>query len=81
MGRDDRPDKAGNSRSFGDAEPMELMRCPICNTPMMGNWHDYPDYPFCSKRCRVIDLGRWLSEEYRISDAAPEEDRSTPPDG
>lgn len=58
---------------------MKPMRCPICDTPMPGNWQDYPDYPFCSKRCRLIDLGRWLSEEYRIADAAPDEDRSTPP--
>jgi hypothetical protein len=27
---------------------------------------DWPDYPFCSRRCRLIDLGRWLGEEYRL---------------
>lgn len=51
--------------------------CLICETPMPGNWADYPDYPFCSKRCRMIDLGRWLGESYRVS-GAPSEDRSTP---
>jgi len=27
--------------------------------------------PFCSKRCKTIDLARWLNEEYRIPSAAP----------
>ena len=41
------------------------MRCPICNkeTPYEGN----PDRPFCSERCRLLDLDNWLSERYRIS--------------
>ena len=25
-----------------------------------------PNFPFCSKRCKSIDLGKWLNEEYRI---------------
>jgi len=45
---------------------------------MPGNWQDYPDYPFCSRRCRIIDLGRWLGEEYRVPDKTPPEDLSTP---
>jgi uncharacterized protein len=28
--------------------------------------------PFCSERCRLADLGRWLSEDYRVPDAAPD---------
>ena len=27
-----------------------------------------PEVPFCSKRCRMIDLGMWADEEYRISE-------------
>jgi endogenous inhibitor of DNA gyrase (YacG/DUF329 family) len=27
---------------------------------------DWPDRPFCSPRCRLIDLGRWLGEDYRF---------------
>jgi hypothetical protein len=47
---------------------------------MPGNWADYPDYPFCTKRCRLVDLGRWLGEEYTVGGDA--RDRSTPgPDG
>jgi endogenous inhibitor of DNA gyrase (YacG/DUF329 family) len=41
------------------------MKCPICGKPT--NWKDNPDRPFCSERCRIIDLGRWASEEYSVS--------------
>lgn len=39
--------------------------CPICGTaprPREDNKH----YPFCSQRCQLVDLGRWLNEDYRI---------------
>ncbi|HLY62178.1 MAG TPA: DNA gyrase inhibitor YacG [Terriglobia bacterium] len=55
------------------------MRCPICKTevPGVGN----PNRPFCSERCKMIDLDNWLSERYRISspdDAeAPDQDFQT----
>jgi len=40
------------------------MKCPICKREV----HEgAPDYPFCSERCRLIDLGKWASEDYRIS--------------
>lgn len=43
---------------------------------------EYPDFPFCSKRCRVIDLGRWLGEDYKVaSREAVSEDRSSPSSG
>jgi endogenous inhibitor of DNA gyrase (YacG/DUF329 family) len=47
---------------------------------MPGSWQDYPDYPFCTKRCRMIDLGRWLGEDYRVAGKDDDEDRSTPAD-
>lgn len=56
------------------------MRCPICDVPMPGNWADYPEYPFCSPRCKRIDLGRWLGEEYRIPDRGGR-DHSSPGEG
>ena len=59
---------------------MNKVRCPICDAAMPGNWQDYPDYPFCTRRCRMVDLGRWLGEGYRIADKDAE-DRSTPPEG
>ncbi|MBS1858474.1 MAG: DNA gyrase inhibitor YacG [Acidobacteria bacterium] len=40
-----------------------MIKCPICKTPVeIGA----PDFPFCGERCRLIDLGNWASEEYRI---------------
>jgi endogenous inhibitor of DNA gyrase (YacG/DUF329 family) len=42
-------------------------RCPICDGPMRGeSAAEFPHLPFCSERCRRIDLGRWLGESYRI---------------
>jgi endogenous inhibitor of DNA gyrase (YacG/DUF329 family) len=38
---------------------------------MPGQAAEWPDYPFCSARCRKIDLGRWLDEKY----AVPAEDQ------
>jgi endogenous inhibitor of DNA gyrase (YacG/DUF329 family) len=40
------------------------LRCPICKKPV--NNAD-PDFPFCSDRCRIIDLGKWASGQYVIS--------------
>ena len=34
---------------------------------MEGVVDDFPHRPFCSSRCKTIDLGRWLDESYRIS--------------
>lgn len=39
------------------------MRCPICRKEVASG---APEMPFCSERCRLIDLGRWADEEYRI---------------
>ncbi len=41
------------------------MKCPICGKPTV--WKDNPDRPFCSERCRIIDLGNWASEDYHVS--------------
>lgn len=40
--------------------------CPICKKPV---YQGDPELPFCSDRCRLIDLGNWSSEEYRIPEA------------
>jgi uncharacterized protein len=40
------------------------LRCPTCKQPVKNN---APDFPFCSERCRLIDLGKWASGEYVIS--------------
>ncbi len=41
------------------------IRCPHCATPTP--WEGNPHRPFCSERCRLIDLGCWADEEYRIA--------------
>ncbi len=40
------------------------LRCPTCGTLVLPA---DPDFPFCSDRCRLIDLGKWASGAYRIS--------------
>lgn len=45
---------------------MKKVCCPICEKKMPGPHIEWPDYPFCSPRCRKIDLGRWLGESYRV---------------
>ena len=40
------------------------MKCPICQKPVQLN---DPFMPFCSERCKLIDLGAWASEKYVIS--------------
>lgn len=42
----------------------KTLRCPSCNTPVA---LDSEDVPFCSDRCRRIDLGKWASGNYKIS--------------
>jgi uncharacterized protein len=39
-------------------------RCPTCRELVLTT---DPDFPFCSDRCRRIDLGKWASGAYRIS--------------
>ena len=47
---------------------MIRARCPICDRPMESQDKPaWPDFPFCSPRCRLIDLGRWLGEGYRLT--------------
>lgn len=42
-------------------------RCPICKTRTDSETHG--DFPFCSERCRLHDLGNWASEKYVVSEA------------
>ena len=52
---------------------MIQVHCPICRRAMPGERHDWPQFPFCSPRCKTIDLGRWLGEGYRV-EAETEDD-------
>jgi uncharacterized protein len=52
---------------------MIRVRCPICDRVMEGQSQaEWPEFPFCSPRCRLIDLGRWLDGRYRIPTSAEE---------
>jgi endogenous inhibitor of DNA gyrase (YacG/DUF329 family) len=57
---------------------MIRVRCPVCDRKMEGQGRaEWPDFPFCSARCRLIDLGRWLGEAYRL---VPEAAGEPPPE-
>lgn len=46
--------------------PRPGLKCPVCHSEMPGPAAEWPSLPFCSPRCKVIDLGRWLGEKYRL---------------
>jgi uncharacterized protein len=48
------------------AEPTAIgrTRCPRCGGEVI--WQGNPHRPFCSLSCRLVDLGAWLDEAYRI---------------
>jgi endogenous inhibitor of DNA gyrase (YacG/DUF329 family) len=47
-------------------------KCPICKTPTDSAVH--ADFPFCSERCRLRDLGAWASEKYIVSEPVFDEE-------
>ena len=58
---------------------MKFVPCPRCGAQALysseNRWR-----PFCSERCRVIDLGAWASEAYRVPVAPETEDDNALPD-
>jgi uncharacterized protein len=55
-----------------------MSKCPICDAEVESRATNKL-FPFCSPRCKTIDLGKWLSEDYRVpgeaaDDAAEPED-------
>ncbi|HWE30039.1 MAG TPA: DNA gyrase inhibitor YacG [Polyangia bacterium] len=61
---------------------MKPVNCPTCKQPVAG---DAKSFPFCSERCRLVDLGNWLDGRYRVAsqnderkpdDAADDDDHS-----
>ena len=60
---------------------MSSASCSICDRLMPGAPREWPEYPFCSKRCKTIDLGRWLGGKYAITaaDQEPEQDEPEEP--
>ena len=55
---------------------MALVRCPNCGDPVV--WGPAsPFRPFCSERCKNVDLGAWASEQYAIgAEAEPDGDET-----
>ena len=49
------------------------LRCPICKKEVKST---DPEFPFCSERCRTIDLGKWASGSYVISSPVEDADES-----
>ena len=57
-------------------KPVRLVACPRCGSRVAWS-RDNPSRPFCSERCKLIDLGAWATERYRIPDSSgPDSDRS-----
>lgn len=55
-------------------------KCPICDAPVEPRSRNQA-FPFCSPRCKTIDLGKWLNEEYRVPAAEgdePDDDDGSP---
>lgn len=51
------------------------MKCPVCKKDVPAG---APEMPFCGERCRLIDLGVWADEGYRIP--VPIDETETPPE-
>jgi endogenous inhibitor of DNA gyrase (YacG/DUF329 family) len=51
--------------------------CPTCGREL--EWATAPFRPFCSERCRLIDLGAWFSEQRAIPDDATNAPEVAPP--
>ena len=61
-----------------DRKSVPVVKCPTCNKPV--EWcAESPYRPFCSARCRQIDLGAWATESYRIPSATPPDSETEPP--
>jgi endogenous inhibitor of DNA gyrase (YacG/DUF329 family) len=45
-------------------ERVRSLRCPTCKKLVL---RSDPEFPFCSERCRLIDLGKWASDGYVVS--------------
>ncbi len=53
--------------------------CPICKKPTDSEKDS--EFPFCSERCRLLDLGAWSSEKYVVSDPIFNEEEIPETDG
>ena len=64
---------------MNDAAKPRLVPCPTCKAPAPFSPAN-PWRPFCSERCRSVDLGAWASERYRVAaETPPDADAAAPP--
>jgi endogenous inhibitor of DNA gyrase (YacG/DUF329 family) len=55
-----------------------MPRCPICDRPAAPREKNAA-FPFCSPRCKQVDLGKWLNEDYRVPvDETSDDDGAEP---
>jgi endogenous inhibitor of DNA gyrase (YacG/DUF329 family) len=60
--------------------PPRIVKCPQCGQPV--EWSPASRWrPFCSERCKMIDLGAWASEAYRIPVDEDSQSADAPPEG
>jgi endogenous inhibitor of DNA gyrase (YacG/DUF329 family) len=60
---------------------MLTFECPICEKSFtVEKREDAPFRPFCSQRCKMVDLGRWLDGTYTVSGPLTAEPEATQPD-
>ena len=57
---------AGAGAYNSGVKPMRAIRCPTCKKE--GHWFEERWGPFCSQRCKLVDLGSWFDEENKISE-------------
>ena len=59
------------------ATPCQRLICPVCNRTVRRSGQEASKqmkcFPFCSERCKLIDLGAWLETDYRILCTGDEE--------
>jgi endogenous inhibitor of DNA gyrase (YacG/DUF329 family) len=57
-------------------------RCPVCNKIVRGSIKKHSKkaifFPFCSQRCKFVDLGQWLDAEYKLVSALQPQDLDEP---
>jgi len=53
-----------NTETETSSKAVMKFRCPICKKEVK---RTNDDFPFCSSRCRIMDLGQWASGDYRIA--------------
>ncbi|MEW6165615.1 MAG: DNA gyrase inhibitor YacG [Pseudomonadota bacterium] len=56
---------------------VRIVSCPTCGAAVAWEANN-PQRPFCSERCRQIDLGAWANDSYRIAAEAPADEFGIP---